>query len=156
MNGPQLLHKYRSYYQWKHFHCQKKTIRCHLMRHLINHWMIKSNFCLLSYFFLFFIIFLLLMLLVVQFSFPFFWLLLVIVDLAYTTPNQKKKKKTAHIQEMNIIIIIMLHIFNFVIVLLLNNKKNIKYFRDDCMIRIHGFLHNGKFEHAVIMLRSAR
>lgn len=28
--------------------------------------------------------------------------------------------------------------------------------RDDCMIRIHGYLHEDKFEHAVIMLRSAR
>lgn len=44
MNGPQLRRRYRLYYQWEHHHCQKKTIRCHLMRHLINHWMIKSNF----------------------------------------------------------------------------------------------------------------
>lgn len=30
------------------------------------------------------------------------------------------------------------------------------YCRDDCMVRIHRFLHQEQFEHAVIMLRSAR
>lgn len=169
MNGQQLHHKYRPYYRWTHHHCPKKTIRCHSMLHLISHWMIKSNFSLLSYFIIIIMVFVWLVFCfsvgLVQFSISAYFFLFAIVDIAYLNQIKKdnRKKKIVHIRERNIII--MFHIFNFVIVLFATTTTTTKiiiiinnntYFRDDCMIRIHDFLRGGEFEHAVIMLRSAR
>ncbi|XP_055324474.1 protein timeless homolog [Sitodiplosis mosellana] len=36
------------------------------------------------------------------------------------------------------------------------SEKPLEDQKDDCMVRIHGFLHQSKFEHAVLLLRSAR
>ncbi|XP_031631724.1 protein timeless homolog [Contarinia nasturtii] len=36
------------------------------------------------------------------------------------------------------------------------SEKPLEDQKDDCMVRIHGYLHQGKYEHAIIMLRSAR
>lgn len=105
MNGPQLRHKYRLCYQWRHHHCQKKTIRYHLMPHLINHWMIKSNFSRARFSVVvvavvvvaYISLLLCCVSLVLQFSFPFFILCfacsVLLLTRAYHFKSNEEKRK---------------------------------------------------------------